>query len=461
MEKFGKKKKLINKYKMKTLFKLFFYLLFLFGSQSNISQENYKPSKENLQAREEFQDDKFGMFVHWGVYSILGDAEWVMNNQNINVDRYQLLPAFFNPLDFNAKDFVQLVKDAGMKYITITTKHHDGFAMYDSKVSDYNIVKATPYGKDIFRALEQECKKQGIKLYAYYSQLDWHHPDYYPRGRTGNGVGRPNSGNWKNYLKYQNAQIKELAENYEISGFWFDGFWDLLEEKGRTPETRNAGLEYWDLMNTYKMIHSVKPQLLIGNNHHLDPFSGEDFQMFEKDLPGSSTTGFGSASSSKLPLETCETINHSWGFNLQDDKHKSVIQLIHYLVNAAGRNGNFLLNVGPMPNGKIQNEHKERLEAVGVWLKENGETIYGTRAGIIVATNNYVSTQKNKTLYLHILNNEQETIQIDNFKSRIKKIILFKDKSKINYKLKDDKLSINLPNSDKDSVDVILEIILK
>ena len=195
------------------------------------SQEKYMPSKENLEARTWFQDARFGLFIHWGVYSNLGDAEWVMQNQDITVDRYELLPTFFNPIDFNAQEIVEMAINAGMKYITITTKHHDGFAMYDSKVSDYNIVDATPYGKDIFRMLEQECKKQGIKLFAYYSQLDWHHPDYFPRGWTGRKTGRPEAGEWSAYLDYQNAQIKELAENYDISGFWFDGWWDQAHEK--------------------------------------------------------------------------------------------------------------------------------------------------------------------------------------------------------------------------------------
>lgn len=441
--------------------RLLFLFLIAFGFQSIFAQSVYKPSKENLEAREAFQDDKFGMFIHWGVYSILGDAEWVMTNQNIKVERYQLLPKFFNPTKFDAKELVKLAKDAGMKYITITTKHHDGFAMYNSKVSDYNIVKATPYGKDIFRALEQECKKQGIKLYAYYSQLDWNHPDYYPRGYTGQDVGRPESGNWKNYLAYQNEQIKELAENYDISGFWFDGFWDILKEKGRTPETRKEGLERWNLEETYSMIHNVKSALLIGNNHHLKPFEGEDFQMFEKDLPGKNTTGFGGAIIGQLPLETCETINQSWGFNLQDGNHKSVKQLIKYVVNAAGRNGNFLLNVGPMPNGEIQKEHKERLKAVGNWLAENGKTIYGTRGGIISATKDYVSTQKDKILYLHILNSELNQVQIDNFEGKIKRVTFFNDRSKHNYKLKKGQLIIEIPDNRKHEIDTILEIILK
>ena len=447
-----------NLKKMKCVFT---FLAFICLVQAVTAQHDYVPSKENLEARKAFQDNKFGMFIHWGVYSILGDAEWVMTKQNIKTDRYELLPTFFNPVKFDAKAVVKLAKDAGMKYITITTKHHDGFAMYDSKVSDYNIVKATPYGKDIFRALEQECEKQGIKLFAYYSQLDWHHPDYFPRGRTGLGVGRPNNGNWKNYLDYQNAQIKELAENYNIYGFWFDGFWDVLREKGRTPETRKEGVERWKLLETYKLIHDINPALLIGNNHHLAPFSGEDFQMFEKDLPGKSTTGFGSAEVSALPLETCETINHSWGFNLQDDNHKSVKKLIRYLINAAGRNGNFLLNVGPMPNGKIQDEHVNLLRGVGKWLNKNGETIYGTRGGIIPTTKNYVSTQKGKSLYIHILNQDLNELRIVNFKDKIKEVSFFKDKSKQKFKLKNEQLIITIPEDKKNEVATIIKVLLK
>ncbi len=162
---------------------------------SNIlfAQEAYEPTKENLENRQWFQDAKFGMFVHWGVYSVLGGggdagiAEWIMQNKKIPIEQYEKVPSFFNPLHFDAAEWVRMVKGAGMKYITITSKHHDGFAMYDSKISDYNIVDKTPYGKDVIKMLADECRKQDVKLFFYYSQLDWHHPDYYPRGRTGQG----------------------------------------------------------------------------------------------------------------------------------------------------------------------------------------------------------------------------------------------------------------------------------
>ena len=150
-----------------------------------VAQPGYRPSASNLAAREWFQDARFGMFIHWGVYSVLADGEWVMNNRKIPVADYEKLPGFFNPISFDAAEWVSLAKSAGMKYITITSKHHDGFAMFDSKVSDYNIVARTPYKKDPLKALAEECRRQGLKLFFYYSQLDWHNPDYFPRGRTG------------------------------------------------------------------------------------------------------------------------------------------------------------------------------------------------------------------------------------------------------------------------------------
>src|SRR5689334_23055306 len=159
-----------------------------------LAQSGYRPSAANLAAREWFQNARFGMFIHWGVYSVLGDGEWVMNQRKIPISDYEKLPRAFNPVDFDPVEWVAIAKAAGMKYITITSKHHDGFAMFDSKVSDYDIVDRTPYKKDVLKMLADECHRQGIKLFFYYSQLDWHHPDYYPRGGTGRDSGRPNAG---------------------------------------------------------------------------------------------------------------------------------------------------------------------------------------------------------------------------------------------------------------------------
>ncbi len=187
------------------------------------AQTEYQPSPENLKARQQFQDDKFGMFIHWGVYSVLGDGEWIFHNRKLTVHEYERLPKFFDPEKFDAKAWVALAKAAGMKYITITSRHHDGFAMFDSKVSDWNIVQRTPYGKDPLKMLAEECHRQGIKLFFYYSQLDWHNPDYFPRGQTSWDNGRPDRGDWNAYLDdYMDGQLRELLTNYgPIGGIWF------------------------------------------------------------------------------------------------------------------------------------------------------------------------------------------------------------------------------------------------
>ncbi|MGN7515830.1 MAG: alpha-L-fucosidase [Allomuricauda sp.] len=458
---------------MKTRYVKLYVLITVFMSTLfyGAAQEDYKPSKENLQAREWFQDAKLGMFIHWGVYSIMGGggeegiAEWIMHNKKISVDAYEKLPKLFNPTEFDAKSWVAMAKAAGMKYITITTKHHDGFAMYDSKVSDYNIVDGSPFGRDILRELEQECKKQGIKLFAYYSQLDWHHPDYFPRGWTGRYTGRPESGNWENYLKYHDAQIKELAENYEIAGFWFDGWWDQAAHKENHQKKENFRLKKdqidWKLENTYKMIHDVKSNLLIGNNHHEAPFAGEDFQMFEKDLPGRNTTGFGTAAHDigKLPLETCETINGSWGFNLIDNNHKSQETLVKYVVNAAGRNSNFLLNVGPMPNGKIQDEHIKSLKELGQWMDAYGETIYGTRGGPFIEDDVYVTTQKGNIIYFHVLDSSLKELTFEPG-SKVQKATRYDSGTKVKFKRSGKETTLTVPTKKGDIVTTI-EVVLK
>ena len=436
----------------------FHLLLVVYFIFSNITsaQENYVPTQENLENRQWFQDAKFGMFVHWGVYSVLGGggdagiAEWIMQNKKIPIKQYEKVPSFFNPLNFDAAEWVAMVKDAGMKYITITSKHHDGFAMYESKISDYNIVDKTPYGKDIIKMLADECRKQDVKLFFYYSQLDWHHPDYYPRGRTGQDfTGREDSGDWNAYLDYMNAQLTELLTAYgPIGGIWFDGMWDKKDAA-------------WQQGKTYQLIHELQPGALIGSNHHVKPYPGEDFQMFEQDLPGENTTGWQGSHISELPLEMCLTINGSWGFNLMDQNHKSPKELVHMLVKAAGRNANLLLNVGPMPNGEIQPEHKKSLKAMGEWMGKNGETIYGTRRGIVTAEEWGVSTQKGKKLYIHVLDWDKEVLLVQPFKEKVQSVVFFKDKSKVKYRLDQYGLLLEIPNDKKDEVDTIIEVTLK
>ena len=412
------------------------------------AQTKYTPAPENIKSREWFEGARFGLFIHWGVYSQLGDGEWVMNNQRIPAKTYEKLPAFFNPIEFNPKEWVQMAKDAGMKYITITSKHHDGFAMFDSKVSDYDIVDRTPYKKDVLKMLADECHAQGIKLFFYHSQLDWHHPDYFPRGNTGNGyTGRPENGDWYKYLDYMDSQLTELLTGYgPIAGIWFDGMWDKKDDD-------------WRLEKTYSLIHKLQPAALIGSNHHRPPYEGEDFQMFEKDLPGHNTTGFAPEQKiGDLPKEICETINYSWGFNLQDAGNKTEKELIQYLVKAAGYSSNFLLNVGPMPNGKIQPEHVALLKQMGAWLKTNGETIYETKGGPLTPREWGVMTQKGNKVYVHILNWQDETLTFPSLGKKIVSAKMFSDKSAVKFTDNEFGVTLKIPNTRRNDIDTIIEL---
>ena len=436
-------------------------LFFTFIFSISLSAQEYVPSKENLEARKWFQEAKFGLFVHWGVYSILGDGEWVMNNQNIAIDEYEILPSFFNPIDFDAEAWVTMAKKAGMKYITITSRHHDGFSMFDSKATDYDIVDATPYGKDVLKALAEECRKQDIKLFFYYSLLDWNRDDYFPRGRTGNEIPGRGSGSWEDYIVFMKIQLTELLTNYgDIGGIWFDGHWDQKEWDGKKFGKLKVDWHYDEI---YRLIHELQPKALIGNNHHIGVINGEDFQMFEKDLPGKNTTGWGTASDQigSVPLEVCETINGSWGFNLQDRKHKSDKELIHYLIKAAGYGSNMLLNVGPMPNGKIQPKHQNSLEAIGKWLSSNAKTIYGTQRGPIEPTDDFVSTQKGKTVYLHLLNPKLNIIHMGSVPVKIKNIRSLKTQNSVPFRNDKFGLVIDVSKLVKDHIDTVIQIELK
>ena len=436
--------------------RLLIFLLALSFSLQSMAQE-YVPSKENLAAREWFTGAKFGLFIHWGPFSIPGDGEWVMNNRNITVKNYTRLMDFFNPVQFDAAQWVGMAKDAGMKYITLITRHHDGFSMWDTKASDFNIMNS-PYHKDIVKMIADECHKQGIKLFLYYSLLDWRRDDYsYWTGRTGHGTGRTVHGDWNNYIAFMKQQLTELLTNYgEIAGIWFDGYWDQLNNDS---DKINKPHVDWHFGELYALIHHLQPQCLVGNNHHLQPLPGEDFQMFEKDLPGGNTTGFGGASVSSLPLETCETINNSWGFNITDTTFKTTKQLLDYLVRATGFGANFLLNIGPMPNGEIQPEFKERLAYMGTWLRVYGESIYNTKGGYIRPQKWGCVTQKGDTMFVHVLNDSSTTISLENFPfKKIAKAYLLKNNSAIKASLKNGVLSIEdvKLNNEPDEVIVLV-----
>lgn len=383
-------------------------LLLLFFSTQLLAQQGtgYSPAADNLSARSKFQDMKFGMFIHWGLSSMLADGEWVMNNRNIKKQDYtRLLPAF-NPVEFNAAQWVSTAKNAGMKYLVFITRHHDGFSNWDTKESEWKITN-TPYGKDVLKLLAEECRKQGMKLGLYYSLVDWYRDDYpFETGRTGKGTGRIGKGDYASYLRFMKKQLTELLTNYgDIMCIWFDGHWDQTNAEGSRDRSSRIDWKYEEI---YGLIHELQPACLIGNNHHLSPLPGEDFQMFERDLPGENKAGLSFQKPGTLPLETCETTNGSWGYNITDHHYKSPKQVIQLLVKAAGLNANLLLNIGPMPGGNIQPEFTDTLGAAGKWLGQFGESIYGTRGNIIAPQDWGTITQKENLLYVHLIKKVHE-----------------------------------------------------
>ena len=425
-------------------------VLSAFLSSSSSAQDTYKPAPENLKARQEFQDDKFGMFIHWGIYSVLGDGEWVLHDRKLQLHDYERLPNFFDPEKFDAKAWVSLAKAAGMKYITITSRHHDGFSMFDTKLSDWNIVQRTPYKKDPLKMLADEAHRQGMKLYFYYSQLDWHNPDYFPRGSTAWNNGRPNQGDWNAYIEnYMNGQLRELLTNYgTISGIWFDGMWDKPDAD-------------WHLSKTYTLIHELQPAALIIPNHHQAPKPGEDVQTFERDLPGRNTAGFNTTFvTDQLPLESCNTLNGSWGFNIGDDKYKSVEEIEEMLVRAAGNNSNLLLNIGPQPSGEIQEEFATRLRDVGAWLNKYGVSIYGTRGGPIAPGDWGVTTQKGDTVYVHVLNWKAPLLALPPFPRKITSAQELIHGTKLQVAQSDNGVVLPLLPADKGQTDRVIVLTL-
>jgi len=410
----------------------------------------YTPTAENLQAREEFADNRFGIFIHWGIYSMFAQGEWYLQNYPIDKYEYAKVADAFYPHRFDAAEWVSAIKASGAKYICFTSRHHDGFSMWDTEQSDYNIVDATPFKRDVLRELADECHRQGIKLHLYYSHIDWGRDDY-PMGRTANDVigrNRDNE-NWPQYYDFMNKQLTELLTQYgEIGAIWFDGYWD------RDQDTIPFN---WQLDEQYAMIHRLQPSCLIGNNHHVTPNEGEDIQIFERDIPGENTAGLSGQEISRLPLETCQTMNGKWGYVLRDQNYKSVETLIRYLVSTAAKGANLLLNVGPQPNGELPAAAVERLQRMGEWLKENGETIYGTKAGDIEAQEWGVTTRKGEKLFIHIFNLQEKelTLPLD---CKVKRAFTFADKKPIKYKKTQEGVKL-IFDTIPSGVDYIVELI--
>ena len=365
--------------------------------------ENYKPTPENLQSRRQFSEDRFGIFIHWGIYSTFAQGEWYLQNGPLRREEYAKAANAFYPHAFDAKAWAKVFKKAGARYITFTTRHHDGFSMWNTQQSDYNIMH-TPYGKDIVAQLAEACRENNLALHLYYSHIDWMRDDY-PMGRTGRGVGKDTAkADWPHYFAFMNRQLTELLTQYgSVRAIWFDGWWDQDQAKPAFD---------WQLPEQYALIHRLQPACLVGNNHHQQPNEGEDLQFFERDVPGENKAGLSGQAIGRLPLETCETMNGMWGYKVADQNYKSADQLVQLLVRTASKGANLLLNVGPQPDGNLPAAAVERLEAMGEWLQVNGESIYGTAAGSLGDGKNVVSTRRGSKVYVHILDPEIKMLDL-------------------------------------------------
>lgn len=318
-------------------------------------------SPAQLQAREEFRECGLGIFIHWGIYSLYADGEWIMAQKNIHRSEYTKAASAFYPSRFNAEAWVMAIKASGAKYICFTSRHHDGFSMWDSRATDYTIVRATPYARDILKELADACHKEGIRLHLYYSLVDWYREDYL-RGWSGPEHDKdPHKADYDSYMRFMKQQLTELLTNYgEIGAIWFDGMWDH-KEGDKLPN----GEWSWRINELYELIHALQPACLIANNHHLvAPLLGEDIQCFERDVPGENKGGYseGMSVSRSLPLETCETMNHSWGYSVTDTGYKTIEQIDSLRTKVAEMGANLLLNIGPQPNGELPDKALDLLQ---------------------------------------------------------------------------------------------------
>jgi alpha-L-fucosidase len=366
-------------------------------------RREYGPTHD--QRMQWWREARFGMFIHWGVYSVPGGiwngtnvtpsgAEWIMNRGRISVADYQKFPAQFNPVKFNAKEWVKLAKDAGMKYIVITAKHHDGFAMYRSHASKFNIYDATPFKRDPLAELAEACRREGIKLGFYYSQAqDWNHPGgAAASSRTGQPVidkqnhwDPAQQGSMDDYIdKIAVPQVKELLSNYGPIAVWW---WD-------TPVGMNS-----ERAEKLLPLLKLQPQMISNNRLDRGKATG-DFETPEQKIPATGLPG--------KDWETCMTLNRTWGFRSTDHDWKTPEVLIRNLVDIASKGGNYLLNVGPTSEGIIPEPSVERLKTVGAWMKVNGQAIYGTTASPFENLAWGRCTKKvdgdATTLYLHVFN---------------------------------------------------------
>lgn len=413
-----------------------------------------------------WREARFGMFIHWGLYAVpagewkgeqvKGIGEWIMQNAHIPVAEYEQFAKQFNPVKFNADEWVSIAKNAGMKYIVITSKHHDGFCMWDSKVTDYDIVDATPFKRDVLRELSRACKKQGIKLCFYHSIMDWHNPDaqapFYPNY---NDTKKSNP-NFARYVEnYMKPQLKELIANYGPLGvLWFDGEWvgDWTEPQGKDLYNYVLGLQPNIIINN-RVGKGRKGMegLSKGDQEYAGDFGTPEQQIPAKGLPG-------------VDWESCMTMNDTWGYKASDHNWKSSEDLLRKLVDIASKGGNFLLNVGPTSEGLIPGPSVERLAAVGQWMKVNSESIYDTTASPIGEVPWGRCTAKPGKLYLHVFEwPANGKLEVPGLKNEVRKVYLLADKkhAKLPVTRGEDRVVVSVPHEAPDKINTVIVLEIK
>ena len=445
---------------------VFFLVSFCIAQpQQSVVKDYLHESKAQYEARMAWWSEaRFGMFIHWGLYSIpagewkgsTNHAEWIRTTAQIPLTEYGKFVEQFNPVKFNAAEWVRMAKNAGMKYITITSKHHDGFCLFDSKYTDFDVM-STPFKRDILRELADACHKEGIKMCWYHSIMDWHHPDYLPRREWEKD--RPTDGaDFDRYVQHMKNQLKELLTNYgEISVLWFDGEWES------TWNTKYGS-------ELYNYVRSLQPNIIINNRvgagrSGMEGFTkaGEfagDFGTPEQEIPATGMPG--------LYWETCMTMNNNWGYNKHDDHWKSTEDLIRKLADIASKGGNFLLNVGPTSEGVFPAPSIERLRQIGDWMKVNGEAVYSTKASPFRNLAWGRCTQKpidgGARLYLHVFAWPVDgKLVVPGILSQAKQAYLLSDSrhSPLSVNRQEDALVVTVPTKAPDAISsvVVLDVV--
>ena len=420
-------------------------LLFL-GSAANAASGQTAGAQAAPDRLQWFREAKFGLFIHWGVYSMIGREEWARQLLQIPLKEYQYYADNFDPAQFNPDEWAALAKDAGVRYVIITSKHHDGFSIFDSAYTDYDIMHAK-YGKDILGPLSASMKKAGMPLGFYYSIMDWHHPDYLPRrpwekDRTTKGA------DFGRYMDFATNQIRELVTKYDPAVLWFDGEWEHSNEEQRA-------------FAIGKMLLEMKPALLINDRlFRREPGYG-DFGTPENYVPA---TGLRNPDGTPRLWEACTTMNwNGWGYNRYETEFHSSSQLIRQLIEIVSKGGNLLLNVGPQPDGRIQADFAARLRRIGAWLQTNGEAIYGTTASVFDRLPFFGRcTVKGTTLYIHVMGwPAAGTIVLPGLKTAVRKAYLLADKARtlaVQRVAKDVVIALPARAVDPDATVVALEL---